>query len=90
MSWVVTLADGRKLTVVTAALVNTTTVTADVTSTIIVPIMKIVDRVIGVVRLDKNNSGVIATTAGENKVVITAQSVPAGATTQVNVAVIGH
>lgn len=86
---VVPLAEGSKLVIISTGLENTGTATANVTNTVTVPVLENIHDVVGVVREDANNSNVVVTVEKPNKIVVTAQDVPAGATTYVRVAVIG-
>jgi len=71
------------------ALVNTGTVTADVSATITLPHVVHVYSVV-VRRKDANNSGVIVKPIfGSNKVEVIAQSVPATSTTYIDLIYIG-
>jgi len=90
LAYVRQLATGNKLVVMEASLVNEGTATADVTATVMVPALESVDHVVGYSRLDMNNAGIVVTVSKPNSLVITAQSVPAGATTKVKVTTIGY
>jgi len=89
MAITVLLANGKKLAVVDVSLVNSNTVTQNVTSTVTVPSLAMVEDIVGVARLDTNNSGVTVSLAGDNRIVVTAQGVPASSTTNLKVSVLG-
>jgi len=83
------LSDGKWLAWAKVQLVNTSTVTADVEATITLPNISFIESVIGVDRLDTNNSGVVAKEVPVRSIYVKAQSVPAGATTYVKVSYVG-
>jgi len=81
--------DGKKITTYTASLANTGTAAADVRATVYIPNVQRVIAVLGVVRKDANNAGVVVNgIVSPNGVDITAQSVPAGATTRIDITVL--
>ena len=82
--------EGYKITIVTVTLENTGTAAADISDTITVSELKTVLHILGVVREDTNNTGIVAKPAGDNKIDVTAQSVPAGAKTTFKLVVLGY
>jgi len=90
MAVLATLEKGVKLVEVEVSLENTGDTAADISSTVNVGELSYIVGIVGYVREDTNNSGVTVTKAGTNSITVTAQSVPAGATTTVKVVLIGY
>jgi len=84
------LEDGKKLVSVAVTLSNSGTAAADVSSTVTVNELERITDLIGVVRKDANNSGVYVSISDPNKLSVTAQSVPAGSSTTVEIVVAGY